>query len=321
MTRGRKPIPAPEPEVIDVAAEARAEQALVVMRDHALADEMQIRTDVYRLGQLVGARQMAQTAANFFASADIVLLDEIGKSKAYKHVPIQHPDGQLRPAGDIREFCALVFKKSYRSFAESRQLLKALGEESYELARDLGLPRAQLRLLVNLPEDERAAVEEAMRQADTDGGRDEVVTIIQSLANKLDEARAQAEDLKADLQATQEVSAEKSAQIDRLKEERVRVKALPPDQVQAELRQEVSSHVNTALGMLNGLVAQGFGALCDHDALHGQDSLEILAGHVAQLQRAIYALRDDFNLSDYVGDGTPEWMRATADDADLSPEA
>jgi len=189
-----------------------------------------------------------------------------------------------------------------------------LGAESYEIANSLGLPRAQMRLLLSLPEDERQAVQDAMR----DGSKDEIVTLIQSLANKLDETRAQVEDLKADLQATQEVSSEKTAEIDRLKEERVRIKKLPPDQVRGELLKEVSTHVNTALGMLNGAVAQSFAVLSDHDAMAGQDSLQIMAGYVAQLQQAIHALRDDYNLSDFVGDGTPEWMRATADDADLA---
>lgn len=316
MARGRKPIPEPEPEVIDIAAEARAEQALTSMRELAVDDANAKQQALFDLGRAVGVAAAMRAMRTFAAAAEIHAFEKINKSRAFKDFSFSFPDG-FRPAKNIDEFCRLHFGRGYKSMQDHKRLLQVLGEDAYESIRALELPRAQLRLLMNFPEDERAAVEEAMR----DGTKDEVVTLIQSLANKLDEARAQAEDLKADLRATQEVSAEKSAQIDRLKEERVRVKALPPDEVQAELRREVTSHVNTALGMLNGLVAQGFGALCDHDALHGQDSLEILAGHVAQLQRAIYALRDDFNLSDYVGDGTPEWMRATADDADLSPEA
>jgi hypothetical protein len=39
---------------------------------------------------------------------------------------------------------------------------------------------------------------------------------------------------------------------------------------------------------------------------------------VAQLQQSILLLREEHDLPDYVGDGTPEWMRATADDADLA---
>lgn len=291
MTRGRKATEAPEIIEPDLD-QGRIDNAVAVMRETAMSDEIEIRAGVYRLGQLVGARQMALAAASFLRAADIQLFEEISKSKGYKHIPLQCPDGNLRPAETIQEFCRLVFRTSYSVLAEHRKALQELGTECYEAATSLGLPRTQLRLLLALPEDERKAVEEAMR----DGGKDEVVTLIQSLANKLDEARAEVEELKGELKATEDISSDKTQRIEKLLKEQRRIQAAAPDQVMADLYKEATAIANDARGALVGNLRQAITAVLQHHETHGGDGRVFLGGLVGQLFAELTTLRAEFDL-------------------------
>jgi len=309
MTQGRKPIAAPDVEILDRGREPRAEQALVVMRQQSIADETEIRAEVYRLGQLVGARQINQWNMKMCAAADIHLLDEITKCKGYRHIPIQLPDGNMRPAQNIEEFCRVVFNKSYRVFAESRKALNDLGEECYELASSFGLPRAQMPLLINLPEDERAAVEEAMREST---GKDEVVTLIHSLANKLDEAHAEVGNLKGELAATESISSEKTKRIEDLMKANRRIQAATPDQVLTDLHAESTRIANDARGAVIGNLRQALLAVQQHHDAHGGNSTVFLAGLVSQLARDLTDLRIEFDLPEIDPD-EHGWINAAKD--------
>lgn len=320
MTRGRKPIQAPEETVIDATEVQQAAQALATMRETAITEQQEQISGVFSLGQNVGAALMANMIKNFSAAAEVRAFEEINKSKAFKHLQIKMPDGVLRPAESIDEFCRVVFGKGYKAMNNHKVMLQQLGEEAYENAGRLNLNRSQLRMLLTLPEDERTAVEEAMRDG---GGKDEVVTLIQSLANKLDETREQVEQLKGELTATEEISAEKTAEIERLREERVRIRKQPPDQVRADLAKEIAEHVSAARDKLATTVRSGFFALGLHYVEHGgTDCRHLMAGHVAELQKVLNELREEFNLRDLEGDGRPEWMDWPAtDEAPAGAEA
>ncbi len=303
MTRGKKPVPQPDVEILDAAGEQQAEQQMAVMRETAIIDERSIVSEVYRLGQLVGARQMALAATQFLRAADIQLFEEISKSKGYKHIPVEHPDGNLRPAENIQDFCRLVFKKSYSVMAESRQTLEALGAECYEIATSLGLKRTQLRLLLSLPEDELEAVKEAMQSE----SKTEVVTLIQSLANKLDETHAKVEHLKGELKATEEISAEKTQRIEQLQREVKLIAVAPPDEVLAKLQAEATRIGHDARGAIIGQLRQALIALNDHGEETGARQTVFMAGLVGQLLTDLVALRDEFGLPD-VDRGEVAWV-------------
>lgn len=317
MTRGRKPTSAPEIIEPQIDSEAGA-QALEVMRSNAAHEQQEAFSGVFTLGRNVGAALMASMVKNFSAAAEVRAFEEINKSHAFKHLQIPMPDGVPRPAENIDEFCRVVFGRGYKAMSDQKVLLRQLGEEAYENANRLSLNRSQLRLLLTLPEDERNAVEEAMR----DGSKGEVVTLIQSLANKLDETREQLEHMKGELQAVQEISAEKTAEIERLREERIRIRKQPPDVVQAELAAETAQHVTEAAAKLRTTVRSAFTAMAQHFVEHGGgDCRHVMAGHVAELQRALNELREDFNLRDFEGDGTPEWMNWPGPDGGPEPAA
>lgn len=299
MTRGRKPIQAPEETVIDATEVQQAAQALATMRETAITEQQEQISGVFSLGQNVGAALMANMIKNFSAAAEVRAFEEINKSKAFKHLQIKMPDGVLRPAESIDEFCRVVFGKGYKAMNNHKVMLQQLGEEAYENAGRLNLNRSQLRMLLTLPEDERTAVEEAMRDG---GGKDEVVTLIQSLANKLDETREQLEQLKGELTATEEISAEKTQRIERLQREVKLIAAAAPDKVLADLQAESTRIGNDLRGGIVGQLRQALVALHEHGDSHGTRPTVFMGGLVGQLLADLVALRDEFDLPEIDAD-------------------
>lgn len=130
------------------------------------------------------------------------------------------------------------------------------------------------------------------------------------------ELRAALREAHAEGAANQSILDKKNAKIDQLERDKKRINKLPPDDVLTELHKEVATLANEAMGMVQGRVRMGFQALATHHETHGGDSQQVMAGYAAQLQKLLNELRDEFNLADTVGDGTPAWERwANAQDA------
>ncbi len=312
MTAGRKPVATPE--IIDVEATqdlSRISNAVTVMRHDAQDEQQRTLNEVLSLGTDIGIVFLSRANKNINAVAEIKAFERINKSKAFKHIEIPGEDGIPRLAENIDDFCRAVFGgRGYKAMSDQKQMLDKLGEETYESAKRLGLNRSQLRLLINLPEDTRDAVEEAMQS----GSKSDVVTLIQSLANQLDEAKAKTEELKAEVAAKETRIAVKSELVDAAEEKARGFKLLSHDEQVDALLAEATNLTNAALTAINGRFRQALVALENHgQSTSGtKDFRPLAAGLVGQLQQAITIIRDEFMLADIIGDGTPEWMRATA---------
>lgn len=292
MTRDKKSFPATEVEIFDPAGEARSEQALAALRETAASEQQERDQGVFDLGIAIGVGRLAGMLKNFSAAAEIHAFEKANKSKYFKVVPITHPDGSFRPAENIDEFCRLAFGRGYKAMQDSKSLLQRLGEDLYEAAISLDLPRTQMRLLVSLPEDERLSVKEAIEAA----GKDEVVTLIHSLANKLDEAHAEVGNLKGELAATEEISSEKTKRIEELTKANRRIQSATPDQVLIDLHAESTRITNDARGAVIGNLRQALLAVQQHHDTHGGNSTVFLAGLVGQLAKDLLELRLEFDL-------------------------
>lgn len=153
--------------------------------------------------------------------------------------------------------------------------------------------------------------------------------VLENLADMDDVEKMSASQLRAALResrkekdAVEKVLSDKNATNDKLRTQLKRIETLPTDEVLAEMHKELAGHANEALGMVQGRVRMAFAALAEHHAKHGGDSLQVMAGYAGQLQQLLNELRDDFNLSDTAGNGTPEWQRwADAQDAAAAPAA
>ncbi|AYH46091.1 hypothetical protein CDA09_22395 [Azoarcus sp. DN11] len=279
------------------------------MRETAIREQQEQMSGVFSLGRNVGVALMANIVKNFSAAAEVRAFEEINKSKDFKGLPIRHPDGVLRPAENIDEFCRVVFGRGYKAMNNHKVILQKLGEEAYENATRLSLNRSQLRLLLSLPEDDRAIVEEAMRTED----KTEVVGLLESLVNKLDEARAEVEELKGELKATEELSSEKSRKIERLEIDKRRFQMLPPDEVLAALHNEATKFHNEACGIIRGMLRQAVIAVDRHHQEHGGDSKIFFAGLIGQIQADLTELRDEYGIPDAHPLTIPEWIRDGAE--------
>lgn len=306
MTTGRPPIKTPD--IIDVEAtldQPRLDNALTMARYDAQDEQQAILNDVLALGSDLGIATLARINKNLNAVAEIKAFERINKSRAFKHIRIPGPDGFLRTAENVDEFCRAVFGKGYKAMNNQKEMLDKLGEETYEAATRIGLSRAQLRLLIHLPEDTRAAVDEAMQA----GSKAEVDKLIVSLANQLDEARQQAGELKADIAAKEERLAVKNKQVDALEEKLSRSKNLPPDAVALELQAECTRSMNDCLGALRGRFAWSLHQLDTHDREHNPgNSLAFMAGVVGTLQAQLNAIRDSLGIPDVLPALIPEWV-------------
>jgi len=90
----------------------------------------------------------------------------------------------------------------------------------------------------------------------------------------------------------------------------------PPekDEIEARLRNELTTIGTEAAGHINGNLRAALRELDKHDAAHGTHNAVFAAGVVAQLERLLTELRSEYDLPRTLdGDGTPDWMRPDAE--------
>lgn len=298
----RKPTPAPESKEVAV-------NEVLIREDFATLDKLPVELkaqmasrsqEVFELGRQVGAVHMARLQANFSAAAEVSLFAEIQKSNAFKHLPIRMPDGSSATAENCFEFCQLVFGENYHTLRERKETLDALGASAYDAATRLGLNRRQLRLVRALPDAKREAVQEVLAAGD----KAEVVSLIEDLAADLAKTQTELADVKAEREADQAMLDKKQARIDKLERDVRRVNKLPPDEQLLLLKREATELATEAEGLVLGGLRQALIALANHGEERG-DQQPFMAGLVAQVQRQLTALRDEFNLPE--SSATPEW--------------
>jgi hypothetical protein len=185
-------------------------------REAALAERQAELWDAFRFGGDIHAAMALMVMEKMCAAARVKLFRNAKESKAYKNLPLKTPDGNLRTAQNLDEFCRLFLGVSYRAMAEESQTLEALGESIYESVKQLDLPRASVRLLVSLPEDEREELQSAVAAADKD--RLEVASIIHDLVDKLAAERKKNAEAQDRLASKDKVIAAKEKTISALQE-------------------------------------------------------------------------------------------------------
>lgn len=141
-----------------------------------------------------------------------------------------------------------------------------------------------------------------------EGGNVRGITMDKIDGMSVRELRTALKESKAEAKANQDLIDHKNAKIDKLERQSKRIQAAPASEAQKEILRELSDLEEKAISSIQGGVRKGFDALVEHHVSHGGDSRQVMAGYVAQLQQMVNELRDDFNLPDTVGDGTPAWQ-------------
>jgi len=278
--------------VIDPALDqAKLEGAMVAMRDQAQEDA----STVFRVGQQVGALQATRMWRNVFRAAELKMFAEMRSLpvETIRNIPVE-VDGSLRRAERVAEFCEMVFGRSYSKLAEEAQNLDALGDEVYDLATGLGLNRSALRAARALPPEKLEIVRTAIGNGNT---KAEVLSVIEDLAEKVQQAEAETAEARAELKAAEEVAASKSKTIDKLQRDLKRIEKLPPDQQLAGLKKEATEVADEAEAAILGDLRQALLVLSNHGEERGQNDV-FMAGLVGQVQAQLNALRKEFNLPD-----------------------
>ena len=298
-------------DVVPLSPAPGFDKAVQAYEAGALAPAAQEALNIFELGKQVGAIQAAGLARQFLRAAEVRLFQEVKKSKAYKHLPIQRADGISAPAENLAEFCVLTFGASYSKMDEEFRNLEALGAECYEQVQRLGLNRDQVRLIRALPADKQAAVQDAIRVA---GDSAAVVALVEGLASDLAAKQAELDEVREERKAEAELSAAKSKQIDKLKTQISRIKAEAPDERLDGLKKELAGISGNLQGLIKGMLRDGITQLRAHAEQHDQwgEHDVFLAGLVGQVQAALTSVRHEFELPDVsTAAGAPEWADET----------
>lgn len=303
------------PQIKDVTPQAAA----LMRQDFAALDQVGALVQAERQAELaelcelasrVGAIQALDLTRKFVSSVTLRLFQQIRDSKQIKHLPILMPDGTSHTCDSIKDACPLIFGRSYMTMLREEESLQTLGDEAYDIATRLGLNRAALRTVRALPAPQQELVRAAIASGTT---KAEVLSVIEDLAEKVEKTEAEVAELKAEKEASEQLLEKKNARIDGLEKKLSLIERMPADEKLSKLHQEASAILMETLGLVRGPLRQAVIAIREHSA---DDQSQVLAGMVGQVQAALLELRDEFNLPDTVGDGTPEWQRwADAQDA------
>ena len=124
------------------------------------------------------------------------------------------------------------------------------------------------------------------------------------------ELRAAIRELRAEKAASEKLLAHKNKQLD----EAALIKTAAPDERINHLLAEAHRLAREALVKIGGELRQAIAGLeaTGQETGAGVDWRPLLSGLLGQLQQSLTVVRDEFMIEDIIGDGTPEWVRATA---------
>lgn len=285
--------------------------AMEVMREQVTEQREQEDMQLAQAAQAVGGALMARMHKNFSHAAEVSMFMQVRDLPlaVLRRVPLPElpavagtfdaspqEGGEKLPAtaGNLEDFCRRVFGRSYNAMLEQAQNFHTLGEQAYEVAARLNLNRNALRATRALP----PARLEVVRAAIADGAsKAEVLSVIEDLAEKVQQAEAAVAEAKEEIKAGEQLLEAKNKQIDRLQRDARRIQALPPDEALAQLKKEAAAMAADAEGAVLGGLRQALIAVSNHGEDRGQHNV-FLAGLVGQVQQQLSALRDEFNLPD-----------------------
>lgn len=298
--------------------------AMVAMREQAVTQREQEDAQLAQASQAVGGALMARLHKSFSHAAEVSMFNQVRDLplNVLRRIPLPElpaaagnfgtaTEGNAEKlpatAGNLEDFCRRVFGRSYNAMLEEAQNLNLLGEQAYEAAAQLRIGRNTLRLTRALPPEKLEIVRAAIGNGST---KAEVLSVIEDLAEKVQQAEAAADEVKAELKASEEVLATKNKTIDRLQRDLKRIEQLPPDEQLAGIKKEAIGLQSETIGLVRGGLRQALIKL--NDAPDEASKVAFMVGLVGAVYVELDALRDEFGLSLAAVDTTPEWERWAA---------
>lgn len=280
-----------------VAADTMAAAARIAMQSTELMKQ-------------VGRIEMGQFLATVADRAIAETYVKIRDSKTYNGMVYIGPDGDVRQVATLDEFCDVFMPRSYRRCQELASNLQLLGPALYEQAEAIGIRQKDYNALKALPADDQVLIKHAIEETKS---RDEVLDLLQEMAVKHSTEKTAltkaAADARADYEAQQTISKNKQKRIDELERETARIAHLEPDQRLDELRQKAVTTAGMAEVAVRAL-GQELEALRAFRADHPGTDEPILAGLLANIERALIGLKNEYGIEDApIADERPEWVR------------
>lgn len=261
------------------------------------------------MNQLLGQAQMAGAFEQFSRTVRTSKLAFVKESKLYQQLKGRTGPNGSELTGTWGEFCVLLGTSVDKVDLDISNL-KAFGEEALESMSRMGIGYREMRQYRKLPEDQKLALIEVAKAGDKESFLDLAEEIISRHAKEKEELSGQLEEAQAEKLATEQVLESKSKRIDQLERAAQRIKAMPANEAGAALRKEATTMVYDAQGLINGNLRAALEAL--NDAPDSDGKTLFMAGMVGQLIADLVTLRDEFNLPDVIGDGTPDWQQWAA---------
>jgi hypothetical protein len=296
----------PSPISKEVAVNEKA-----IAEDQAAQNQLASITQGYSedrdlMNQLLGQAQMADAIGKFTATVAVSKMAFVKQNKLYQQLRgMKDRDGRGLD-GTWDDFCRLL-GTSAPKVNEDINNLQSFGEDALESMSRMGIGYREMRQYRKLPEDQKLALIEVAKAGDKESFLDLAEEIITRHAKEKEELSGQLEEAQAEKLATEQVLESKSKRIDQLERAAQRIKAMPANEAGAALRKEAAAMVYDAQGLINGNLRAALEAL--NDAPDADGKTLFMAGMVGQLIADLVALRDEFNLPDAIGDGTPDWQQ------------
>jgi hypothetical protein len=275
----------------------------------AIAQGLQDERDL--VNQLLGQAQMAGAFEEFSRTVRTSKLAFVKENKLYRALAGRKNPNGSDFSGTWEEFCQTLGMSSDKADMDIANL-RAFGEEALDSMSKMGIGYRELRQWRRLPDDARSALIEA---AKTDN-KEAVIFLAEELiathSQEKDSLTKALSDTKADYDAQGSVLANKSAELDKTKQElakaRRQVETLTTDERAKELRVEVAALAFEAEADITGKLREGFIKLAEHAEANGVDHRPFQAAMIQQLEALLGSLRSEFQLPDSSGGEDFSWM-------------
>ncbi|POF99419.1 hypothetical protein BGP82_29070 [Pseudomonas putida] len=302
----------PMPEINPHAFQEDA-SALAALGD--IAQGMQEERDL--VNQLLGQVQMADAFSKFSLTVSTSKLAFVKENKLYRGLQGKRSADGQQFSGTWDDFCSLL-GRSRQQVDEDIANLRALGEEALDSMSRMGIGYRELRQYRKLPEDQKTALLEAAKSGDKDAFVELAEELIAKSAKDKEALAQQLDNVNADYEAQSQVLADTSGKLQdtKLELEKTRrlVAARTADEKVIAIREEATKLATEAEAAVVCKLRPAVEALVAHADEDGADHRAVIAGLLAQVERAVSSIRVEYGIpATPDSDATPAWMREDAD--------
>lgn len=287
------------PSAVEVAEEFTPEAEQTITEIHqtgatiiaaAMDDQQKAAAAV---NQRIGRRQMMAVMSKLVTVTDLVDLKNIKESKAYKNHTTKDMDGNTVTITTWDEYCRVIEGRSRESVDLDLKNLANLGPELFESMRTVGIGPSTMRAIRQLPEDDQQLIQQAVNTTDKDDLAEFVEQLITKNSKEKADLSKKLDDAKADLEAKDAVAETNAKRINELQEQVARIKKLPPDELDVQMRSEISKLVNDIDHDVRVNLFNGISELINHAQEHDLAPDDFIRAQIEQLESVVAFLREN----------------------------